>query len=98
MGTRSAQGRGEIWMILRDRKKLLTLIVVQELTHRQLARGAGLRSHAYLGRLLRGEVDTLKVEPAVRMCKFLGVPVDDLFLTKVSNPSARSAKGNRTAA
>lgn len=78
---------GGIWMVLRNRKALAKLMAIQEVSQRDLAAAAGWRSHSYVGRLLRGEVNRLEVEPALRIANFLGVGVDDLFLTKhVSNP------------
>ncbi len=79
-------------MRLTDRKKLARLMIVQEVTQRELAAAAGWRSHSYLGRLLRGDVDTLEVEPAVRIAQYLGVGTDDLFLTRVSSDTRHSAQ------
>ncbi|WP_210416672.1 helix-turn-helix transcriptional regulator [Glutamicibacter sp. ZJUTW] len=70
-------------MKLKDRKKLLTIMEIQEVSRRELARVAGWHSHSYMNRLCNGDVDTLQPEPALRIAKFLGVGVDDLFLTKV---------------
>ncbi len=85
-------------MILRDRKKLARLMIVQEETQRSLAYSAGWKSHSYLGRLLRGEVKTLDTDAALRIAHRLRVPVDDLFLVKVdSNPvnlGQKSRKAN----
>lgn len=81
-------------MELADRKKLARLMVIQEVSQRELALAAGWRSHSYLGRLLRGEVKTLDTKPAARIAKRLGVGVDDLFLVKVSSDSRRDAKGS----
>jgi transcriptional regulator with XRE-family HTH domain len=71
-------------MQLKDRRKLARLMVIQEVSHRQLATAAGWKSHSYLGRLLRGDVKTLDTDAAVRIAHHLGVPVDDLFLTRVT--------------
>lgn len=71
-------------MILIDRKKLAKLMLIQEKTHRDVAHAAGWSSHSYVGRLLSGEVNTLRPEAALRIAKFLGVGVDDLFVTRVS--------------
>lgn len=79
-------------MRLTDRKKLQKLMVIQDVTQRELAQAAGWRSHSYLGRLLRGTVDTLDVEPAVRIAKYLGVGTDDLFVARVSSDSRQSAQ------
>lgn len=72
-------------MILRDRKKLARLMIVQEETQRSLSHYAGWRSHSYLGRLLRGEVKTLDTDAALRIAHRLRVPVDDLFLVRVDS-------------
>jgi transcriptional regulator with XRE-family HTH domain len=72
-------------MIVRDRKKLATLMVIREVSQRDLAAAIGWKSHSYLGRVLRGEVKSMEAESALRIAHFFGVPVDDLFLTKVSS-------------
>ncbi|MGV0785179.1 helix-turn-helix domain-containing protein [Mycolicibacterium sp. XJ775] len=78
---------GEVYMEIRDRKKLARLMIVQDETQRSLSAAAGWRSHSYLGRLLRGEVKTLDTEAALRIAHKLRVPVDDLFVIRVdSNP------------
>lgn len=73
----------EVYMQLRDRKKLARLMIVQEISQRELASAAGWKSHSYLGRLLRGEVKTLGTDPALRIAHKLMVPVDDLFQVRV---------------
>lgn len=79
-------------MLLRDHKKLASILVIQDVTHRDLARAAGYKSHSYIGRLLRGEVKSLDPEPALRIAKFLGLPVEDLFVIKVSSNPGRSGQ------
>lgn len=76
-------------MILADRRKLARLMAIQEVSQRQVAAAAGWGSHSYLGRLLSGEVKTLKPEAALKIAKFLGVGVDDLFLVRVSTNPGR---------
>lgn len=76
---------GDLWMELRDRKKLARLMIVQDVTQRELAQVAGWKTHSYLGRLIRGQAKTLNPEPALRIAHHLGVGVEDLFLTKVSS-------------
>ncbi len=71
-------------MKLMHRKRLLALMVVHDVTQRRLASAAGYSSHAYLGRLLRGEVDTLEPEAAMRIAHYLGVDVVDLFAPRLS--------------
>ncbi len=74
----------ELDMRLQNLKGLRTLMVVQDVSQRRLARAAGYRSHAYMGRLLRGEVDTLEPEAAQRIAGFLQVEVGFLFDSRSS--------------
>lgn len=89
---------GEVWMVLNDRKKLAKLMVIQGVSQRQLADAAGWRSHSYLGRLLRGDVNTLESMPAVRIAHYLGVGTDDLFVSRSSSVVAHSVPRRRTVA
>lgn len=82
----------EVWMELLDRKKLAKLMLIQEVSQRQVAEAAGWRSHSYLGRLLRGEAKTLENDHAVRIAHFLGVGTDDLFVSRSSSDSRHSGK------
>lgn len=79
-------------MRVHNLKGLRTLMVVREVSQRRLARAAGYRSHAYLGRILRGEVDTLEAEAALRIARFLQVGVDFLFAPSVSAGTAHHAQ------
>ena len=79
-------------MEVRDAKKIAKLMVIQGVSQRSLAHHAGYKSHAYMGRILRGEVKTLDPDAAVRIAKFLGVGTDDLFLTRVSPDSGQTAQ------
>lgn len=78
-------------MQVRDVKMIHKLMVIQGVSQRELAKGAGYKSHAYMGRILRGEVDTLDPEAAVRISKYFGVGVDDLFLVRASSDNGRNA-------
>lgn len=77
-------------MILKDRKQLAKLMVIQGVSARQMARVAGWKSHSYMNRLLAGDVKTLSTDPALRIAHYLGVGVDDLFLVRVSDDAGRS--------
>lgn len=79
-------------MHVRDHKRLASIVIVQGHTHRDLARAAGYRSHSYIGRLLRGQVKSLEPEAAIRLAHYLGLPVDDLFVPKVSSVTGRSGQ------
>lgn len=72
------------------RKKLLKLMVIQNVSRRELARAAGWSSHSYMNRLLNGEASTLEPAPAVHIATYLGVPVDDLFVPRVTTNTGRS--------
>lgn len=77
-------------MKLAYRKRLLKLMAINDVSQRQLALAAGYKSHAYMGRLLRGEVDTLELEPALRIARYLNVGVDDLFMTRLSTDTVQN--------
>lgn len=79
-------------MRLHNRKGLLKLMAIQNVSARRLALAAGWKSHSYMNRLLNGSVTTLDVEPAVRIARYLGVGVDDLFLPRVSSDAGEDAK------
>lgn len=87
----------EIYMKLIDHKKLCKLMVIQGVSQRSLATVAGYRSHAYMGRLMRGEVNTLDPEPALRIARHLGVGVDDLFMPRLSTDTGNSARSQLSA-
>ncbi|HET6916078.1 MAG TPA: helix-turn-helix transcriptional regulator [Acidimicrobiales bacterium] len=83
---------GEVWMQVRDHKKLARLAVIQELTHRDIAAACGWKAHSYVGRILRGDVKTVDPEAAVRIAHLFGVAVDDIFLTRSSKNPARRVR------
>ena len=82
-------------MQLKDPKLLARLMAIQGVSARKLAADAGWRSHTYLQRLLRGEVNTLKVEPAMAIAESLSVPADVLFVTRVDRISERSVRSDQ---
>ncbi len=85
-------------MILKDPRQLQKLMVIQGVSGRAVAKAAGYKSHTYVQRLLRGEVKTLDTDPAVRIAKFFGVGVDDLFLAAVSTNPVSDAQASGRAA
>lgn len=89
---------GELYMELHNRKRLKTLMVIRNISARKLAAEAGWKSHSYMNRLLNGEVNTLAVEPALRIAEYLQVGVDDLFVTRVERPAHHDGASQRTAA
>lgn len=83
-------------MRLHNLKGLRTLMVVRDVSQRRLAGVAGYKSHAYMGRILRGEVDTLAPEAASRIARFLQVSFDYLFVPHASTDVAHSGDRHRT--
>lgn len=79
-------------MYVRDYRRLASICIVQGVTHRDLAKAAGYRSHSYVGRLLRGQVKSLEPEAAIRIAHFLGLPVDDLFVPKMSTQTGQNGQ------
>ena len=89
------RGVRELCMRLQNLKGLRALMVVQAVSQRRLALEAGYKSHAYMGRLLRGEVATLEPEAALRIARFLQVDVDYLFAPRPASGAARFAHHQR---
>ena len=81
---------GDIWMLVRDHKKLARLLLIQDISHRQLADALGWKSHSYIGRLCRGQVRSVDRDAALRIAHLLQVAVDDLFEIKVSSKSGQN--------
>lgn len=86
----------EVWMRLHNRRLLVKLMLLKEASQREVAEAAGWSSHSYLGRLMRGEVDTLDIEPAVRIAHYLEVGVDDLFVPRSSSATAQHVQRRET--
>lgn len=83
-------------MYVRDRKRLATLMVIQEISIRQMAIAAGWKSHTYLQRLLSGTAKTLKTDPAILIAHTLGVPIEDLFVTQTDAITVHHGRPVRT--
>lgn len=79
-------------MRLHDRKRLAKIMAIQGVSARKLAEAAGYKSHAYVTRLLRGEIHSLPTDRAARVALYLGVGVDDLFLIEGSSGARHSDK------
>jgi len=82
----------EVYMLLKDRKRLARLIEIQEVSKRSVAAAAGWKSHTYLLRLLSGQARTVEPAKAVLIATYLGVDVQDLFTPKVSSGAGQIAK------
>lgn len=88
----------EVIVTLKYRKRLLKLMAINDTSQRQLALAAGYKSHAYMGRLLRGEVDTLESEAAMRIAAYFRVDIGDLFVARLSSAVAQNDPRRRGAA
>lgn len=87
------QAVGEVWMQVRDYRKLARLMVIQDISHRELAAAIGWKAHSYVGRIVRGTTRNVDPVAAAKIAHVLGVAVDDLFLTKVATKSGQSKSG-----
>ena len=82
----------EIYMKVKDPKQIQKLMVIQNVSARTLATKVGYRSHAYITRILRGEIKTVTPEKAARIARFFGVGVDDLFVPRLSSDGSQNVK------
>ena len=89
----------ELYMKVLDPKKIVKLMVIQEVTQRELAEAVWgpKASHSYLGRILRGQIKSVKPDRAARIAEYLGVGMDDLFVPRLSTDAAHTAKRRRAA-
>lgn len=79
------------------RERLKALMHGHDVTHRQLAQIAGWSTHSYLGKLLRGDANTLAPEPATKIAEHFGLDVNDLFVARLSTNTGHSAQSRRSA-
>jgi transcriptional regulator with XRE-family HTH domain len=75
-----------------DPKKIKKLMVIQDVSARTLAEEVGYQSHSYITRILRGEITTMTPDRAARLARFLGVGIDDLFVTRLSTDTRQNVK------
>lgn len=91
--------QGMVWMRLTKdgRKRLAKLLLIQEVSQRDLAEAIGWKSHTMVGYLLRGEKNSVSPASAVAIAKFLGVDVSDLFLTEMPSVARQGTQRRRLA-
>jgi transcriptional regulator with XRE-family HTH domain len=77
-------------MQVRDHRKLARLMLIQDVSQRDMATALGWKSHSYIGRIMRGTIRSVDPDAAVRIAHILGVAVDDLFVTRSSSLSGHS--------
>lgn len=83
-------------MQLKDRKLLARLMAIQGVSARKLSEEAGWKSHTYMQRLLKGDANTVKTDPAALIAHRLQVPIDVLFVTKTSIETGQIVDVSRT--
>lgn len=81
-------------MQVKDLDLLLALLESRKVSGRELALAAGWNSHTYLQRILRGTITTLTAPRAHAIAEYLGVPVDLLFLTRVTRNTGQTVHPN----
>ena len=84
-------------MRVTDLKRLKKLMVIQGVSARQLAEVCGYKSHAYITRILRGEISTVTPDRAARIARHLEVGVDDLFMPRLSTDASQTRKRDNAA-
>lgn len=81
----------------KGRKKLASLMVIQEWSARSLAKEAGWGSHTILVDILSGKRKTITPDRATAIAAILGVGMDDLFVPR-SSTVMRQRDNRRSAA
>lgn len=81
-------------MRVKDPKKIRKLMVLQDVSHRDLAEAAGYSGHSYITAILKGRIQTVTPERAARIARHLDVKVDDLFVPRLSTDSGDNAESN----
>ena len=79
-------------------RKLRGQMLVLGISQRQLAEQIGHSAHSYVGRLVRGEIHSVDPSTAVAIAAALHMPVDALFLPRVSTSSVHDIQPEGTAA
>lgn len=88
--------RVELWMQVKDHKKFARVMLINGVTHRQVAEEAGWKSHSIVTRIAKGEITTITPDRAILIEKFLEVEPQSLFVPMVPNNSAQDALPKRS--
>lgn len=80
----------ELYMLVNDADLLRRLLKTKGFTARQLSRQMGWKSHSYLNRVLSGDVRTVTPDVAVKIAYLLQVPVDLIFVPRVSGDTRQN--------
>jgi len=79
-------------------RRMRGTLMIKGMSQRQLATRIGHASHTYLGRIMQGKVTSVDPETAAAIAAALELPMDDLFVPKVSRSHGRSVPSTRRAA
>lgn len=86
----------ELYMLVTDADLLRRLMRAKNMTARQMAKQMGWKSHSYMNRILSGDVHTVSPDVAVKIAYLLQIPVDLVFVPRVSGDS-RQSEGRKSA-
>lgn len=65
------------------RKRLAKLLLIQGVTHRELAEVAGWKSHGMVAHLIQGRRSGVEPASGVAIARYLGVDPSDLFVSEI---------------
>lgn len=82
----------ELYMQIKDAELLRRLMESKRMTARQLSRQMGWSSHSYMNRILGGSVRTVTPDAAVKIAYLLQVPVDLIFVARVSGETRQTGR------
>jgi transcriptional regulator with XRE-family HTH domain len=74
----------EVYVIIKDRRRLTRMMDREGLSARQLAKIAGFHSHSYMNKLLTKDNVTCRPSAAQRIAEYFDMDVNDLFEAKAS--------------
>ena len=75
------------------RKRLAKLLLIQGVTHRELAQAAGWKSHGMVAHLIQGRRSGVEPAPALAIARYLGVDVSDLFVSEIPAKDCQGKAG-----
>lgn len=74
------------------RTRMAWLMKKQNASERKVAAAAGLTSKTHIHNLLHGRKNTCRPEVAAAIARFLGVAIEDLFVTRVSSSTDQDGR------
>lgn len=92
-GHKQAQIAG-IYMRVKNPKKIRALMVLQDVSMRQLAEAIGYAGHGYVSAILNGKIKTVTPERAARIARHLDAPIDKLFEPRLSTDGSDNGESN----